>query len=102
MLAASVRAVAAARPVIFLLLNGMFWLIVVWPSFIMAVEIIVARSAVSALNTAAEISVLATTGCPDDEITAVPLPLRGMEFSYHGCAPCWRAARMLAMRALRS
>jgi hypothetical protein len=54
---------------------------VVWPSFVIQVERPVAISAVKALKTVAEATVLATTGCPEELMTKVPEPLKLMGYS---------------------
>ena len=69
--AAKFDATAALRPAA----NGIFAVVVVCPSFVIAVDRPVPRSAVSALNAVEEMTVPVTTGWPDELITNVPLPL---------------------------
>jgi Fe-S oxidoreductase len=55
--------------------NRMREVVVVCPSFVIAVDRPVARSAVSALNAVDEMTVPVTTGCPAEFMEKVPLPL---------------------------
>jgi hypothetical protein len=55
--------------------NGTRTVVVVCPSFVIAVDRPVAKSAVSALNAVDEMTVPVTTGCPLEFIWNVPLPL---------------------------
>jgi uncharacterized protein YhhL (DUF1145 family) len=63
-------------PVILLLPIGMLAVGVVWPSLVMQFVRPVARSAVNALKTVAEMTVLATTGWPAELMRNVPDPLK--------------------------
>ena len=55
--------------------NGIRAVVAVCPSFVIAVDSPVAKSAVSELNTVSDMTVVATTGWPVELITNVPLPL---------------------------
>jgi hypothetical protein len=55
--------------------NGILTVVAVCPSFVIAVDRPVARSAVSALNAELLMTVPVTTGCPEVLIWNVPLPL---------------------------
>jgi len=55
--------------------NGILAVAVVWPSFVIAVDRPVPRSAVRALNAVEEMTVPVTTGWPDVLMLKVPLPL---------------------------
>jgi hypothetical protein len=55
--------------------KGMRAVVVVCPSFVIAVDRPVAKSAVRALKAVEEMTVPATTGCPEVFIWNVPLPL---------------------------
>ena len=55
--------------------NGMRWVVTVWPSFVIAVDRPVPRSAVSALKSVDEMTVPVTTGWPLLLTLKVPEPL---------------------------
>jgi len=55
--------------------NGIRAVVAVCPSFVIAVDRPVAKSAVRALKAVEDMTVPATTGCPEVFITNVPLPL---------------------------
>ena len=75
-LAASEASVPLANPVILLDPIGMLAVGVLWPSLVMQFVRPEARSAVRALKTVAEMTVLATTGWPVELMRNVPLPLK--------------------------
>ena len=98
-MAASVAAVPVAR---FVILNppiGMLAVGVVCPSLVIQVVRPFARSAVSALNVVALMTVLATTGWPAELMTNVPEPLKLMVYLLF--LSCAVSARCTANRATR-